>query len=227
MQLKVCGLAREEDVIAAEALGADYVGVVLADGPRRQTLARAAELLGAARRARRVAVFGRTSPGAAAAAAAVLGCDVVQLHGDPAASEIVAVRERFVGEVWGVVRIAGSELPDGVGALLDVADAVVLDARPAGGRLGGAGTPFDWAAVAAQRDLRRSGLRRGARLVVAGGLTAENVAEAIRVLRPDVVDVSSGVERSPGAKDPELMRRFAAAARGVPRLPASSHQRAR
>lgn len=229
MQLKICGLAREADVAEAEALGASHVGVVLAPGPRQQTLARAAELLGAARSARRVAVFGRTSPADVAAAAAALPCDVVQLHGDPTASDIAAVRELFGGEVWGVLRIAGADFPGTAAALVDVADAVVLDARPAagGGSLGGSGTSFDWAAAAARLDSPRGRLRGGARLVVAGGLTAENVAEAIRLLRPDVVDVSSGVERAPGEKDATLMRRFAAAAGAVRPLRSPTDDRAR
>jgi phosphoribosylanthranilate isomerase len=90
-----------------------------------------------------------------------------------------------------------------VETLFQAADAVVLDTAAANG-LGGSGELFDWEAVAGQLGA----IRRRARMVLAGGLRPDNVALAIRALRPDVVDVSSGVESAPGIKDFELMRRF-------------------
>ncbi|HVE77930.1 MAG TPA: phosphoribosylanthranilate isomerase, partial [Gemmatimonadaceae bacterium] len=145
--------------------------------------------------------------GSAAAAAAL---DVVQLHDDPDAAAVTRVRAAAGLPVWAVARVSGAELPARLAELFAMADAVVLDARVAG-RLGGTGTTFDWEGVRAALDQARG----SGRLVLAGGLTAENVAEAIRVLRPDVVDVSSGVESAPGIKSPARMRRFAAAARAA------------
>src|SRR6185295_13997803 len=127
----------------------------------------------------------------------------VQLPGDPTPGIVERVRPFFNGEVWAVIRVSGSELPPDALALFSVADAVVLDAKVPG-QLGGTGTTFDWDPVA--RTLDR--LRARSRIVLAGGLNPDNVAHAIRVVAPDVVDVSSGVEASPGVKDHPRMRAF-------------------
>jgi phosphoribosylanthranilate isomerase len=121
------------------------------------------------------------------------------------------VRAAFGGAVWAVIRVADA-LPAHAADLFGVADAVVLDARVPG-RLGGTGTTFDWAAV--RGPLERARARGSARLVVAGGLTPDNVGDAVRAVRPFGVDVAGGVERAPGRKDPELVRRFVAAARAA------------
>jgi phosphoribosylanthranilate isomerase len=91
---------------------------------------------------------------------------------------------------------------------MTVADAVVLDAKVSG-RLGGTGTAFDWDGVA--RTLDRQRVR--ARIVLAGGLNQDNVAQAVRIVAPDIVDVSSGVESAPGIKDHARMRAFGDAVR--------------
>jgi phosphoribosylanthranilate isomerase len=118
------------------------------------------------------------------------------------------VRPFFSGEVWAVIRVSGSELPPDSLALFSVADAVVLDAKVSG-RLGGTGTTFDWDPVARTLDRQRT----RSRIVLAGGLNQDNVAHAIRVVAPDVVDVSSGVEAAPGIKDHARMRAFSDAVR--------------
>jgi phosphoribosylanthranilate isomerase len=204
VDVKFCGLTRAEDAQAAVALGAAYCGVIFAGGPRQLTVDRALLVLPSG--IKRAAVFGDESPEAIGDSAARLGLDVVQLHADPTPATVEAVRRRFGGMVWAVVRCEG-ELPEGTGALFDVADAVLLDAKVAGA-MGGTGTALPWAALA--RAVERA--RGGGRLVLAGGLTPENVGVAIQALSPDVVDVSSGVERAPGVKDQERMRRFVAAA---------------
>jgi phosphoribosylanthranilate isomerase len=204
VEVKFCGLTRETDAAFAAALGASYVGVVFAESPRRVEPALAGAVLAPTRgRAKAVGVFGPASVESVALAASDALLDVVQLHGDPSPGLVERVRPFFNGEVWAVVRISGSDLPQEATALLTVADAVVLDAK-VNGRLGGTGTVFDWAGVA--RTLDRHRVR--ARIVLAGGLTPENVAEAVRVVAPDVVDVSSGVESSPGIKDHARMRAF-------------------
>lgn len=201
--VKFCGLTRREDVDAANALGATYAGVIFAGGPRTQTPESARALLHASDAARPVGVFRAQARDAIRRALDVLPLSAVQLHGDVTTDDVAATREHGVDEVWSVVRVGTDGLPDGVEALFREADAVVLDTASASG-LGGTGERFDWGRVAGALEA----MPRRARLVLAGGLRPENVAGAIRVLRPDVVDVSSGVESAPGIKDVELMRRF-------------------
>jgi phosphoribosylanthranilate isomerase len=118
------------------------------------------------------------------------------------------LRPFFGGEVWAVIRISGTSLPENATALLTVADAVVLDAKVAG-QLGGTGMSFDWDAIAKTLDRQRV----RARIVLAGGLNPENVARAVSIVAPDIVDVSSGVESAPGIKDHARMRAFSDAVR--------------
>lgn len=213
-RVKLCGMTRPEDVAAAAGLGADYVGVIFAGGPRTLTAARAAEVLAQARgRVTAVGVFGAADASEVAAIAAEAGVDIVQLHADPTPADVEAVRRVFGGPVWAAARLAGPELGDAA-ALYEVADAVVLDARVEGA-LGGTGHMLPWDALGA--ELRRQG-GRGAVTVLAGGLRGANVASAIALVGADVVDVvdaSSGVERETGIKDHGAMRDFIAAARGV------------
>jgi phosphoribosylanthranilate isomerase len=119
------------------------------------------------------------------------------------------MRQRFGARVWAVARADGSVLPDWTEELFHEADAVVLDARVKG-RLGGTGVALEWGRLADSV----AALRGRTPFVLAGGLTPANVAEAVRLLAPDVVDVSSGVESSAGIKDHAKMRAFFDAARG-------------
>lgn len=209
--IKFCGLVRPDDAARAAQLGAAYVGVVLAGGPRALPAAAAREVYsGAARHVnggaapRRVGVFASGTADTLATAAEEAGLDVVQLHNDPDPEMVRQVRERFAGEVWSVVRVDGA-VPEKSYELFGVSDAIVLDKLDA--RLvGGTGMSFDWRLAALSLVKRRPG-----KLVLAGGLRAANVRDAIQLLRPDVVDVSSGVESSIGIKDHALMKAFAAA----------------
>ena len=202
VEIKFCGLTRAADADYAASLGAAYVGVIFAESPRHvEPGAATAVLAGVRQRARTVGVFGREAAETIAALASDLGLDVVQLHGDPTPDTVERVRSGFGGAVWAAARIEGTTLPHSTAGLLAVADAVVLDAKVAG-QLGGTGHSFDWDAIARTLDHRR------ARLVLAGGLSPENVARAVRIIAPDVVDVSSGVESAPGIKDHARMRAF-------------------
>lgn len=207
--VKFCGLTRPEDAAMGARLGAGYLGVIFAGGPRVVTPARAAEVLAAGVGAQRVGVFGASPPTAIAAMADEAGLDVVQLHGDPDAATVAAVRRVFGGRVWAVVRCEGTRVPEGTDALFATADAVVIDAKVPG-QLGGTGVTVPWAelgdVLAPWRD--------GAPLVLAGGLTPGNVGGAVALLAPAVVDVSSGVEVAPGVKDHDRMRAFRRAAQG-------------
>ena len=207
VDVKFCGLTRPEDAAAAAEYGARWLGVIFAGGPRRLEPARAREVLAAAPAgAGRVGVFGSAAPDEIARVMDAARLDVAQLHADPSAEDVRAVREAGVGLVWAVVRVAGSALPEHIGELFDAADAVVLDARAESG-LGGTGRTLDWAGV---RD-SVARVRGAAPLVLAGGLTPERVGEGIALLAPRIVDVSSGVESAPGVKDHARMRAFVAA----------------
>lgn len=204
-------MTRPQDAALASEIGASYIGVVFADGPRQVSPSQGREILDAAgSKVRRVGVFGTNAADEIARASEAAGLDVVQLHADPTPAEVRSIRKNFPGEVWAAIRIAGHHIPHDAEALFDTADAVVLDARSEQ-RLGGTGQPLPWSEVAV--DLARD--RGSSAVVLAGGLKPANVASAIRTLAPDVVDVSSGVESAPGIKDPWLMREFFAAATGL------------
>ena len=209
VEIKFCGMMRPEDARHAASLGARYVGVILADGPRMLTDDDAIAVLSAVPSGAgvaRVGVFGVASPDRIAVRADRLGLDVVQLHGDPDARVIADVRGLWSGQVWAVLRIegGGSAIPAVASDLFDVADAVVLDARVPG-KLGGTGVALQWSELRERMETFRA---RRARLVLAGGLRPENVASAVDELHPDVVDVSSGVEARVGVKDHGRMRAF-------------------
>jgi phosphoribosylanthranilate isomerase len=203
-------MTRPVDAALAAEIGASYVGVVFADGPRRVNADSGREILDAAGDAiKRVGVFGTNDPAEVGKTAAIAHLDVVQLHADPSVSDVNAIRRTFRGEIWAAIRIAGAHIRAEAEQLFEDADAVVLDARNEK-KLGGTGQALPWGNLAV--DLARD--RGSAAVVLAGGLKPGNVASAIRTLGPDVVDVSSGIESSPGIKDPWLMREFYAAACG-------------
>lgn len=211
VEIKFCGLMQAEDAEFAASIGARYVGVIFAESARQVSDERAQQVfsrvpLGVSR----VGVFGDTKPEQIAARADALGLDVVQLHGDPKPRAIARLRKRWQGRVWAVQRIADT-LPDSTRDLFDAADAVVLDTRVEG-QLGGTGVPLPWEDLRERVDLFRP---PRAKLVLAGGLTPDNVTRAIAALDPDVVDVSSGVELMAGIKDHEKMRAFRDAVHAV------------
>ncbi len=210
-KVKFCGMMRPEDAALGAEIGASYIGVVFADGPRRVTPTQGRKVLDAAGTAvKRVGVFGTNDAEEIARIAEEARLDIVQLHADPSISDVKALRGKFRGEVWAAIRIAGTHIPADAELLFEAADAIVLDAR-GGTRLGGTGQALPWNELAA--DLARD--RGSSAVVLAGGLRPYNVISAIRTLGPDVVDVSSGVESAPGIKDPWLMREFHAAATGL------------
>ncbi len=220
-QVKVCGLVRAEDAAQAAEAGAAFVGSIFAGGPRAvdaPTARRNAEAARAAARAaglvapQAVGVLADQRPELAAQLAAEAGLDILQLHADPDAATVDAMRRAWAGPVWAVLRVEGAELPRHARALFAAADAVVLDARVPGA-LGGTGVALPWARLAGAVDAVR-GLTP---LVLAGGLRPENVAEAVAGLAPAVVDVSSGVERAPGVKDPRRVLSFIAGAHAAGR----------
>jgi phosphoribosylanthranilate isomerase len=208
-EVKICGLTRAVDAEYADAAGAAYLGVIFAGGPRQRLPAEARAIL-AGRRARKVGVFATQSPSEISDIASHAGLDVVQLHAEVDPERVSAVRAATGLEVWAVVRTANGILPDGVDELADAADAMLVDTLVKGA-LGGSGTVMPWGVLGESLDAMESGHR----IVLAGGLTPENVAEAISYVSPMIVDVSSGVESAPGVKDHARIRAFIAAVRAT------------
>jgi phosphoribosylanthranilate isomerase len=149
-----------------------------------------------------VGVFVNAAPDAIDRIASEVGLDVVQLHGD----EQPGPRARFPRRVVKALR-PGESVRAAIGAWTRLGAGILLDAGTAL-QPGGTGRRLDWVAVAALRD-------ETPWLMLAGGLDPDNVAEAIRTVRPDAVDVSSGVEAAPGVKDHERVAAFVRAARAA------------
>lgn len=200
--IKVCGLVDPADAEVARDAGADRLGMVFAPSPRRVDPAHAATLV---RRvpAAWVGVFVDPDPAAAADLAQTLGLAAIQLHGDESPETCRQMREAAGREVWKAVRWTGD--PGALAAYDDAVDRLLLDPGA------GTGARLPWEAIAA----RLSDRPRRRPLLVAGGLDADVVGEAIAALRPDGVDASSRLERTPGRKDPDRVRAFVAAARAA------------
>ncbi len=201
MEIKICGLTNVEDAEVALALGADYLGFVLfARSPRHVTAERLLRLAAdLPADARKVGVFVNERPETVREIAAACGLAAVQIHGDEPAADYAD----FPVPVWRALAVgAGTCRPDPAAW---PAARYVLDA-PAPDRYGGTGQRADWGRAAAIAAARPS--------MLAGGLTAENVAAAIEAVRPLGVDVSSGIERSAGCKDRARMAAFIEAVRG-------------
>ena len=202
LAVKVCGITRLEDAELAVALGASAIGFVFWPGsPREIAPAAASAIAGAIGRAVvRVGVFVNATPAAVAGIVRDVGLDAVQLHGDEDPDGFTDVGARLIRAVAlgtdADVETA-ARLAPGITVLVDAADPV---------RRGGTGQRASWTLAAA--------LARRRHVWLAGGLTPENVGEAIQIVQPALVDVSSGVEVSPGVKDPNRMRAFLAGAIG-------------
>lgn len=211
VRVKICGVGRPRDVDAAAEAGAHYVGLVLAESPRRLDEPAAGRLAARASEAgmRPVGVFVDRPPGEVRGLAERLGLPVAQLHGDEPPGACRSLRAGGL-EVWKAVRPAGREELLGLAdRYREAADALLVEGHSPEAA-GGTGTGFPWSWL-----LDADGGRVVERLVLAGGLDAGNVAAAVRRTRPDVVDVSSGVEEAPGRKDPARIRAFVEAARGA------------
>jgi phosphoribosylanthranilate isomerase len=210
--IKFCGLTQRVDALFAASLGAAYVGGIRAGGPRLLSVDAWHETFSAVPSGvPRVAVLGVLSPAQVLTELESLGAVLAQLHGDPSAFDVALIAQAGV-RVWPVLRVGGAELPIEAWELSESAEALVIDTL-VHGQLGGTGRTLNWQALGESVKRWRSEFP-GVQLVLAGGLNANNVVQAIELLAPDVVDVSSGVEIAPGIKDPERMRAFADAVRG-------------
>ena len=213
-QVKICGLTRPEHVAAAVEAGAAFVGFVFfPKSPRNLTPEAAAVLAqevppGVAR----VGLFVNPDDAALDAVLAQVPLDILQLHGSETPERVAEIKARTGLPVMKAVGVAG---PQDLDALWDyglVADMLLVDAKaPKDAALpGGNGLAFDWRLLVGRKFLTP--------WMLAGGLTPDNVAEAVRLTGARIVDVSSGVESAPGEKDADLIRAFVAAAADVPRL---------
>lgn len=197
-KVKICGLKREEDIYFANMLKPDYVGFVFAESRRRVDKDRARELSGKLdKKIKKVGVFLNESADEVKRIAEYCGLDVLQFHGE----ESPGYCRLFRQEVWKAFRIKNKE------SLKELeeyeVDGYLLDTF-VWGQYGGTGKSFNWDIAV--------GLSRSRFVILSGGLTPENVKKALETVRPQVADVSSGVETA-GLKDPEKMRKFMAKVR--------------
>jgi len=204
VRIKICGVTRLEDALAAARLGADALGFNFWPGSKRHLTAAAARRIISRLPpfVTPVGVFVNQAEGELRAIAAESGIQVFQLHGDEPPElcsrlPLPVVKAIPVDRVRTLSKLLSYEV-----------QAFLLDTPSRG--YGGSGEPFDWSLA--------EGVSEVAPVILAGGLTPENVADAVRAVRPWAVDVASGVESSPGVKDPERMSRFITAVREV-RLP--------
>lgn len=204
---KICGLTRPEDAEAALRHGAAYLGMIFAGGPRQVTLDQARTLVQVA--GGQVPVFGVFSSQTSQEILEIrdaTGLTGAQLHQEPTPAAVEALMREGL-EVLAVARLGSQEELSALDTLRASGAPVLVEPRVAG-RLGGSGTRLDLE-LAAEARVRLTGHP----MFLAGGLTPESVAEAVRAARPDAVDVSSGVERSPGIKDHDRLARFLEALR--------------
>ena len=201
--VKICGITSEADALAAAEAGADAIGLMFYEGSPRHVILEQAKAISAAlpQHVMRVGVFVNAEEAFVHQALTECMLNILQFHGDETPEECsrypVMTLKAF--RVQGEETLAQLEAYPSAGYLLD---AYVKDA------LGGTGATFNW-------DLAVRAQEFGKPIFLAGGLTPENVVEAVRKVQPFGVDVSSGVESEPGRKDAEQMRTFVAAAKGA------------
>jgi len=207
---KICGLSTETAVTAAVAGGAAYLGFVFyPPSPRAVTSDRAARLCAAVPAGiARVGLFVDADDDTIGAVLAEAQVDILQFHGNESPERVAEARLRFARPVMKAVAVAAPEDVLGAARYEVVADLLLFDTKPPrgpGALPGGNGLAFDWDLIAG-RSWKREWM-------LSGGLTAELLPEAVRISGATMVDVSSGVERRPGEKDPDKIRAFLAAAR--------------
>jgi phosphoribosylanthranilate isomerase len=207
--VKICGLNTPEALDVALEAGADWVGFVFFPPSPRHLAFDAARALGGRvkGRARKVALSVDADDGLLEASIAALNPDLLQLHGKESPERVLAIQSRFKLPVMKAIAVEQPKDLAAVPLYAAVADRLLFDARAPreATRPGGLGRQFDW------HLLQR--LDPGVPFMLSGGLHAGNVADALRVTRAPGVDVSSGVERAPGEKDPDKIRAFVRAAR--------------
>jgi len=208
-KVKICGLRRSQDIAAAVDAGASYVGFVFfPKSPRNISIKNAAALaISVPPGVAKVALVVNAEDAELDKITGDLPLDMLQLHGNETTSRVAEIKKRYGLPVMKAVGIADAEDLAALTEYGHVADQILVDAKPPrkSELPGGNGLSFDWRLV--------TGRRWPVPWMLAGGLTPENVAEAIRLTGATHVDVSSGVEIERGVKDADLIRDFVAAAR--------------
>jgi phosphoribosylanthranilate isomerase len=210
--IKICGTTNLEDAQLAAEAGADALGFIFAPSARRIAPAAAAEIIPVLpSKVEKVGVFVNEPAGQLGEMVTTLGLTAVQLHGDETSEVVHAIEAAFGGD-FRIIKALAAEAASGDSPLSDEfarpKRAFLLDNTGLGAR-GGTGEAFSWHDTAL--GVRKLSLRFN--FIIAGGLTPENVSEAIRLFRPWGVDVVSGVESKPGKKDPGKLRAFIQAVR--------------
>jgi phosphoribosylanthranilate isomerase len=207
--VKICGLSTPEALDVALEAGADMLGFVFfSPSPRHLTFERAHALASRVlERAQKVALTVDADDALLDAVVEALQPDMLQLHGTESPARVEAVRRMFGLPVMKALPVAAKSDLDCINRYAGVADRLLFDARAPreATRPGGLGKPFDWHLL--------ENLDPGVPFMLSGGLDAVNVGEALSITRAPGVDVSSGVERAPGEKDPDKIRAFVRAAR--------------
>lgn len=212
-RIKICGVTTPDDARMVAEAGADAVGLnFYAKSRRVVAVDRAAEIaLAIEGGPLRVGVFVNASAEEVARVVDAVGLDAIQLHGDETPTEAVAMPTKPLIRAF---RVGGEGLAEAAAYDAECRKsgrplaAALVDAASSTGEYGGTGETVDWARI--ERDRAKL---TDTPLILAGGLRAENVAQAVAASRPDGVDTASGVESAPGQKDPELVARFVASAR--------------
>ena len=203
VKVKVCGITNPEDARVAADAGADAIGLVFAESPRKVSVERAREIAAALPQdVLKVGVFVDEKPEEVLRISREVGLDYAQLHGDEGSEAVATIRGAGL-PVMKALRVRNAQTLAAVERY--EADLFLLGAWSAEAR-GGTGARFDW-------ELAKS-LRGRDNIVVSGGLGPENVREAIEYFEPYGVDASSSLEERPGKKSGERVRRFVGAARG-------------
>ncbi|UWQ90923.1 phosphoribosylanthranilate isomerase [Rhodobacteraceae bacterium M382] len=209
VRVKICGLRTQADVTAAAQAGAAYVGFVFfPKSPRHLTVTVAAELAAAVPAGIcKVALTVNATDDDLDAIVAAVPLDMLQLHGSESPDRVAEVKARFGLPVMKAIGVATAEDLDKIDLYSQVADQVLIDAKPPKGSdlPGGNGLAFDWRLLAGRKYWQKPWM-------LAGGLTPGNVVEAVRMTGARQVDVSSGVESAPGVKDPEMIAALVRAA---------------
>ena len=200
VKIKICGITNLEDANLVAELGADMIGINFYPGSRRYISPEyAASFIDAvADVVTKVGVFVNASVDDILFAKKLARLDAIQLHGNESSQFLAELRDRVETTIIKAIRVRSAADIDSLRGFS--ADAALLDTYSAGD-FGGTGETFDWSIA---RDARES----IDKMILAGGLNPDNVAEAIRMVRPYAVDVASGVESSPGKKDPKKLEAF-------------------
>ncbi len=210
-RVKICGLTRHEDARRADELGADFLGVVLSAGFGRSVRAHEAAAVVEGVGASTVAVLVNETPSMAAYLATLIGASVIQLHGEEEVSVVEELRSLGAWKLWKAVRARSlRDLARAIARYGPVVDGFLVEGWKQGA-MGGAG-----ASLSLEPEAVRASIPDGLDFILAGGLTPESVAGEVARFRPEVVDVSSGVERSLGTKNEELVSSFIESARMTP-----------